>query len=306
MAKFDPPFSNSADFRFPTNDEQNQGFPCGPADREMFNGLFHRIEAEIGEVISYAGLTGDNADLTQLRQAIVDLIDAATGGGDPTIYLLMAQARARLPIYPEVLNTDGKIVVTSPATGTVRLPGGVSFQHRGIWPVTTVQTDFETVASKTYHLRWNPTDGFTLKDLSNAVYNPGALAEIDRSFDSGYDDMLIARIITNSSNLATITNLSNKPELWAQGEEVGAMGGLTQDIIEDNIRPSQITKYQAVDINFARTPIAYLTAVNDVNTANTPGLNVEKNLGVRALSRYRVAVWAQGDRDMWVGWAART
>lgn len=306
MAKFDPPFSDGADLRFPTNDEQLQGIPCGPADRELFNGMFHRIEAEIGEVIQHAGLTGTNDDLTQLRQAITSLIDAATGGGDPSIYLLMAQARARLPIYPEVLNVDGKIGVTAPTTGTVRVPGGVMFQHRGIWPVTTTQTDFTTVASKTYHLRWNPTDGFTLKDLSNAVYNPTAAPETDPRFDSGYDDMLVSRIITNSSNLATITNLINKQDIWAQGEEAGAMGDLTPLQIEDGVRPSQISKYRAIDIDFARTPVAFMTAVNDLLTVQNSVTNNEKSLGVRALSRYRVAVWAQGDSDAWIGWAART
>src|SRR5690606_38941054 len=63
------------------------------------------------------------------------------------------------------------------------------------------------------HLRWNPTDGFVLRDLASGTYNPGTLAEADTTFDSGYDDMLVARVITNSSNVPTITNLVNRSTL---------------------------------------------------------------------------------------------
>lgn len=223
MANFDTPFSTSADLRYPTSDERQNGFACGPADRGLFNGLFHRIEAELGEVINYAGLTGTDEDLTQLRQAIIALIEAATGGGDPASYLLIQQARTRLPIFPEVQNADGRIVVTSPATGTVRVPGGVTFLHRGIFPVTTSQSDFATVASKTYHLRWNPTDSFALKDLADTDYNPSGFIDGNPALDSTYDDMLVARIITNSSNIATITNLVNRARVLIEIENNGVM-----------------------------------------------------------------------------------
>jgi len=123
--------------------------------------------------------------------------------------LLMSQAMARLPIYPEIVSTDGRINLTAPVTGTVRVPGGVNLLHRGINLVTTAETDFNTIASRTYHLRWNPTDGFVLKYLLDGVYNPTTLAETDPTFDSTFDDMLVARIITNASNVATITSLAN-------------------------------------------------------------------------------------------------
>lgn len=212
MADFRTPFSSGGSFRFPTTDERLNGFPCGPADRELFNGLLLRIESEINSVVGEAGLIPTDTQHDWLMQAIQALINAATGG-NPAGYVLMSQARARLPIYPEVNNVDGKLIVTAPATGTVRVPGGVNFTHRGIFTETTAQTDFITIASKSYHLRWNPTDGFALKDLTNVVYNPGGLSEASTTFDSTYDDMLVARVITNSSNVATITNLANKHDL---------------------------------------------------------------------------------------------
>jgi hypothetical protein len=264
-------------------------------------------QRELVNLIAFAGLTPDNADLEQVRKAIEALILAATGGGDTSQYLLVAQARARLPIFPEVLTADGRINVTSPGAGTVLVPEAVAFQHRGIFPVNT--SDYSapartlaTAANKTYHLRWNPTDGFALKDIANAVYNPLAKAELARDFDSTYDDMLIARVVTNAGNVATITNLANLSILRTSGEEVGAKGALGSFVTEDGVRPSLIGQYTSVNVNFARTPDIYMTAMNDYLVSAT---GREFNVGARALSRYQVAVWGQGDADIWVGWAAR-
>lgn len=210
MADFSIPFGRDAEKRLPTQAERENGFPCGPASQILFNGMFNRIEAELGEVISFAGLSGTDDRNTLVREAIEALIAAATGNADTSQYLLISQARSRLPIFPEIESADNKINIYSPATGTIRIPGGVNFMHRGIFPVTTVETDFSTDASKTYHIRWNTTDGYQMLDLASGTYNPNTLSEDDEEFDTKYDDMLLARVITNSSNVATITNLVNR------------------------------------------------------------------------------------------------
>jgi hypothetical protein len=215
MGNFSQPFADAGEFRLPTDEERSLGFPCGPLSKSLFNGLFHRLEAELESIISFAGITHDDNTNETLKDAVLALIDSAVGGGDTSGYLLTSQARSRIPIFPEVDSTDGKITVSQPATGTVRIPAGTTFLHRGIYPVVTVLTDFTTNASKVYHLRWSYADGYALKDLSNTTYNPGTLAENDPSFDSKFDDMLIARVTTNSSNVATITNLVNKTRLFA-------------------------------------------------------------------------------------------
>lgn len=225
MADFDPPFDDAGERRVPTPDEQANGFPCGPADRALFGGLFHRLESELGAVIAAAGLSPSNDDYTQVLQAIQALIAAATGEGDTEDFVLMSQARVRLPIFPEIMSGDNRINISSPAAGTVRVPAGVVIQHRGIFQFTTAQTDFSTAINKVYHLRWNPTDGFTLNDLSNGTYNPSTLAENNVAFDTTFDDMLVARITTNGANVATITNLANAARLTAKfaknTEEIG-------------------------------------------------------------------------------------
>lgn len=305
MADFSTPFASQAGRRNPTADEKINGFPCGPADQTLFNGLHYRVESELGNLISYAGLVGSDADLSQVRKAIEALISAATGGGDTSQFLLLSQASSRLPMYPEMLTSDFKINISSPATGTVRVPAGVDFLHRGINKQTTTQVDFNTASSKTYHLRWSPTGGYTLNDLSNSGYNPSAAAETSAVFDSRYDSMLLARVVTNSSNVATITNLANAHDLRAKGEVSNARGAFSGAApltagFDDNVMPSGIVNYNTVVLDWGRTPDAFLTAIGDVN----PG--AEFNIGTRALSRYQIAVWTQGDVDSNMGWMART
>lgn len=307
MADFNTPFASQAGRRNPTSDEKINGFPCGPADQTLFNGLFHRLESEIGNVISFAGLTPSDADLSQLRKSIVALIDAATGGGDTDSYLLMSQATARLPIYPEMLTEDGKINVSSPATGLVRVPGGIEFLHRGINQISTEETDFNTQSSKTYHLRWNPVDGFSLKDLSNGSYNPGAAAETSTAFDSGYDDILIARVITNSSNVASITNLVNKSVMTASGFHIGPGAFGANGTGYELALPSDITHFLPIELNWARKPQVYLSNVHDLYMYGTASAysGQERVFGVNARSRYTIAVYAQGENNLSIGWEAR-
>ena len=255
MANFSTPLGAEGERRLPTETEREQGFLCGPADRTLFTGLFHRIESELGDVMQHAGIAGNDGDNTQLRQAILALIAAATGG-NPAGYILESQARARLPIFPEVETADGRIPVISPVNGTVRLPAGFNFLHRGIFQVTTVQTDFPTDPSKTYHLRWDPVNGYRLRDVASAAYNPGGLQEASVTFDSKYDDILIARVVTNSSNIATITNLANKNRLVAESPEIiSDAGTYTYGTPQDALEAAATYVY-----NWARVPIVSVNA----------------------------------------------
>ncbi|MFN3833373.1 MAG: hypothetical protein ACK4SQ_14200 [Allorhizobium sp.] len=215
MADFDPPFASVGGVnRAPTTDEQSDGFQCGAADLTLFNRLFGRIEAELKAIQDAGGIAGSEGDDTTVLQAIEALIAAATGGGDTSQFVLFTQAQARLPIFPEVTTDNGVITPTDLGTGNIRIPASKIILHRGIRTYTTVQTDLATVLSKTYHLRWNPTTGFALKDLADTgSYNPTSAAETSSIFDSTYDDMLVARIVTNSSNVPTITPLINTDRL---------------------------------------------------------------------------------------------
>lgn len=242
-------------------------------------------QREIMAVIAAAGIAGDNGDLTQLLQAIQQLIDAATGAGDTSNYVLMPAARARLPIFPEVLTSDGRIPVSAPSTGTVRVPAAYDFLHRGIFAITTVQADFVTLANKTYHLRWSPTDGFQLKDLADAAYNPGALAETDISFDSAYDNMLVARVVTSAGNVATITTLANKHRLQLISEKT---------TFEENASTYPLSP--VVTLNFARTPVLYFAAGSVEVSSSAERITAWGNSGL-ARSRYTARPNVVGTRD---------
>ena len=278
MPDFDPPFAQNGEFRFPNANEQSLGWPCGPIDQNLLNGLFRIHNGNIGNVIAEAGVTGPDGDLTKLRRAIEALIAAATGGGTADDYILMTQARNRLPIFPDVQNVDGRIGVTAPSTGTVRLAGGVEFLHRGIFRVTTTQTDFATDPSKTYHMRWNPDDGFVLRDLASGTYNPSTLSESNVAFDSTYNDMLIARVVTNSSNVATITTLANKASLVEQ-EEVSFTG-------ISNVGGDDSVFSGTKQFNWARTPEVLSSVTRRRNAGRMPDNDVIRSQ--RTLSRYSI------------------
>lgn len=287
MANFDPPFAGNGERRPPASDEQQLGFGCGAADLFLFNWMFWAIQSELGEVISHAGLTPSNSDMTQVRQAIQVMIDASTGGGDTENYLTLVQASSRLQIFPEVQNSSGHFGITSPGTGQVRVPTGVAFLHRGISPYSTTQQDLATDASKTYHLRWNKADGFTLQDLASGTYNPSTLQETNAAFDSTYDDMLVARVITNSSNVPTITNLVNRARLESEQTASGvATLGATESASYSN----------TFTMNWARTPFAIVSGI----CSQTAGARVNgyANAISKTVTRYGVAATVTTDWDI--------
>lgn len=205
---------------------------------------------EVVHVIEFAGLTPAGDDLEQLRKAIVAIFESMSGGGAPENYLTLNQAAARLPIYPEVSSLDGKIGVYAPAAGTILVPPGIAFMHRGIAPHNTSDyaapaRTFATVANKTYHLRWTPAGGFALRDLADPAYNPAVQAEGNATFDSAFDDMLVSRVVTNGLNEATVTNLRNRTRLFHEVSFECSLGNSTSwAALADT----------AVMLDWARTP----------------------------------------------------
>lgn len=168
-------------------------------------------QIEIENVILAAGMTPSENDLTQLWQAIQIL--AAGAGGAPASF-------AYNPVFPDVLTNDG-VMSIAPSTGQVVLATGQQWTHRGgaLYNSTAISIGdrtLSTVANKTYHMRWRYNGGaptLLLHDLADVGYNPGAVAETDAQFDTAYDDMLIARVVTNGANLPAVTALYNKARL---------------------------------------------------------------------------------------------
>lgn len=201
-----------------------------------------------------------NKVIAQLRYAIQGM-GVTEAEGDDTMLLQCFQKLQftnwlNLPIYPESLQGSYVLSVSNLGGGQVRVDAGQEFLHRGWNKVAT--NDYSDAnrtvnhsANKTYHLRWQYNGGspiFVIKDAADGVYNPGALAETNEVFDSSYDDMLIAKIVTDGSNVPTITTLKNATMLKDQIEWTGEM---TSNKNDNHARASFSTTF-----NWARTPKA--------------------------------------------------
>lgn len=153
-----------------------------------------------------------------------------------------------MPFFPEIETADNRLAIT-PSTGQVVVAGDQTFIHRGVRRVNTTATlvaarTFATTVSKIYHLRWRWNAGvpaYVLKDLADPSYNPGAAAETSPIFDSTYDDMLIARVVTSAGNVPTVTALKNKHQLLLQSKKTGLAGNRNEYVffIEDTFNWSR-------------------------------------------------------------------
>jgi len=198
------------------------------------------IQEELMAVIEDAGLVADEGDWTQLLQAINKKIESV---------------RVNQPIYPHILTTDGKLTLTSPVAGTIRIGAGTQFVMRGGETYTTVQTNLVTAPSKIYHLRFRrDTKTFALQDLASLTYNPTAIAETVATFDSGYDDMLAARVTTSAGNVATIKTLVNKPKLIVQTNR--------RDVMDHQLNWASLAG-SGTTLDWSRTPDVVNCALNE-------------------------------------------
>lgn len=102
----------------------------------------------------------------------------------------------RLPLYPEVMNDESRLTMSLDGT-TLIIDGNQIIRFYGWLEVNTSgyqYKSFQVDLTKAYHLRFNLTDGFYIKEVNSLEYNPDALDESDKRFDTTYDDMNLALI----------------------------------------------------------------------------------------------------------------
>lgn len=252
-------------------------------------------QQEIVNAITRFGLTPDEHDREQLGKAIENKIQSETGGGDTASFATIATLRSKLRFYPETTTADGRLAISSPSAGTIFVAATGSVIHRSIFEhvigeIPELDRTFSTLPSKVYHLLQNLNSGaLSLRDVTDSGYNPGGLPETDKGFDSSYDQALHARIVTNSSNEATITPLVNRSTLQMSGETA-----LHRDTpYQDNVLPSQVSNGRPLAINWARTPRAALSGMTDVDVTSQ-GMT-EISLGIRVDSRYSALMYYQNN-----------
>lgn len=190
----------------------------GTAVQAVFlNGVLQQLRRAIRGM----GVAEDNSD-----DMLLKAIQAAQSG-------LVSEAAlfANMPVHAFV-GAAGTIAYST-GTGQIVVATGQSIIRRGIRAyamddIILANRTFNTSASKTYHLRWYapgigratpaaswPAGRLYLEDLADGGYNPSSLAEANASFDSSYDNVLLARIVTNGANALTVTALINLPHLFA-------------------------------------------------------------------------------------------
>jgi hypothetical protein len=165
-------------------------------------------------------------------------------------------------IFPEILTSNSKFSLTS-GSGQVVLGAGQSFTHRGARAYSTDvfslgQRTLVTQANKTYHGRIRMTAGqtpvLTWCDIADtAVYNPTSKVEADSAFDTTFDDMLFCRVVTNGSNVATVTPLVNKHRLF-----VRSVTGFTLSVGRTtNSSGAWCYVFAPITTDWSRTPDAF-------------------------------------------------
>lgn len=160
---------------------------------------------QIRRAIRGMGITENNADDDMLLKAL-----QASGAGKATEAGILSY-NGLFPysgITGGVTATTGQVVINSSVGNWVIFRG---YQVSLSTNLTAGQRTFATAANKTYHLRWRRTTGPALLDLADPAYNPSALPETSAGFDSNFDDCLYAKVVTNGSNVPTVTLLSNFP-----------------------------------------------------------------------------------------------
>lgn len=172
-----------------------------------------------------------------------------------------------LQIYPEITTNNGVLSLTSPSASNLTVDTGGRIIHRGWREYLTddyvlASRQLTTAANKTYHLRWSPANAFQLKDLANGTYNPSALDEDNEAFDTTYDDMLVARVVTDGSNNLTITNLINRSRI------TGEISKLTEEQTTTWL-PALVT-----DLNWSRTPQISFRAVDCELSVSTDAITI--------------------------------
>jgi hypothetical protein len=302
---------------------RDENLGAGVEGTEVTALWLNMVQEEILKVITEAGLTPDPGNWTQLDQAIgiylqsqfEDIMAALSFATTPEAIAGLLTSKiispktladvlgsklpglAKLsllnaPNFPHIQTSSGKVAV-SVAGLSVSVDAAQTWMHRGVFRYSSddyaaAARTFATVNGKTYHLRWTPGAGFALKDLADAAYNPGALAETDPAFDSTFDDMLIAKV-TAAAGVATVTTLINALHLKARATVSGTGSIITTGSGNDGILYSS-----SFSLNWARTPTPVLTGVT-TSTGGTWLHGYANAVTIASTTRYAVAGSVQSD-----------
>jgi hypothetical protein len=184
--------------------------------------FLNSLLAQVRGAIRGRGVTEDNTDDEMLLNAINSTVVG---------YMREADFSAASTIFPEM--RPGGLVARTVSAGQIVVSASQSIIWKGFKTFsfdafTILQRTFSTSPNTTYHLRWYaPGAGFAspaisfpagrlmLLSLADIAYNPSLIAEASGTFDTTPDSALLARVVTNGSNILTVTPLLNLPFLYS-------------------------------------------------------------------------------------------
>lgn len=123
MAEIDFPFGAAAERRLPTLLELSDGFPCGPADIELFNWLHWWQSGQSSQIARSAGESPSADDITQLARLIrSQRANYVAASGTPDALTVI------LPVSPndpaEMAGMPLRVAVSATNTGPTTLQVG--------------------------------------------------------------------------------------------------------------------------------------------------------------------------------------
>jgi len=149
------------------------------------------------------GAVNDNDQRVIELQTQLNSLEAKVGHLSTTIFSTL--------FFPHVMTTNGKLAIAQ-GSGYIQYNGGDQVLMGGE-QLGFPGFNLNTLASTTYHLRYNKVDGWQLLDVTDASYNPDALDENNPMFDSKQTNMLAAKVETDANNNTIVTPLVNRDRL---------------------------------------------------------------------------------------------
>ncbi|MBB2685136.1 UNVERIFIED_ORG: hypothetical protein GGD47_002724 [Rhizobium etli] len=243
----------------------------------LLDALFADVEAAYPFATTPEAIAGALLNKIISPKTLADVLAAKLAAGP-----LDASVATYLNVYPTILTADNKAVVTPSAGQVVVTPFKWlwrQFKTVDLSDLNLAARTFATAASKTYHLRlsYNVATGvqtLSLKDLSSAGYNPSALSEGNVAFDTGYDDMIIARVTTDAGNVPTVKPLKNASRLTATAQRTTA-------VINTNAAIGWV--YDPITLDWSRQAMVNLDTTNANVTSNEDNL---QGIIVNSRTRY--------------------
>lgn len=201
-----------------------------------------------------AGVSGTDVPalfLNGLQENVATVIEKAGLGLDATDWELLWQAirlqggldvLRHMPTYPQI-ETATNALVFSVGSNQPLVNAGQTWLWRGhrrfssddfVATAGDPQTRrWAVVANKTYHVVWDaPGTGLATPEATYpngrfSMLDMAGLTETDTQYDSTYDRMLCARVVTDGANVPTVTPLANAAVLMATHVQTGTASGST-------------------------------------------------------------------------------